>query len=104
MPCAAISEAQNEVRDFQKWDFDIIPHRMVMKTGLQTPDGKRVPVEDAYKNPRHPFRVAIICAMWLTGKPMKAHNLMHAIARAPADLHPLEGMTKAVFRPVQKKL
>jgi type I restriction enzyme R subunit len=89
-----ISEAQNEVRDFQKWDFDIIPHRMVMKTGFQTPDGKRVPVEDAFKDPQHPFRVAIVCAMWLTGfdveslatlyidKPMKAHNLMQAIARA----------------------
>ena len=89
-----ISEAQNEVRDFQKWGFDIIPHRMVMRTGFQTPDGKRVPVENAFKDPRHPFRVAIVCAMWLTGfdveclatlyidKPMKAHNLMQAIARA----------------------
>jgi len=26
-----ISEAQNEMRDFQKWDFDIIPHRLVMR-------------------------------------------------------------------------
>ena len=89
-----ISEAQNEPRDFQKWGFDIIPHRMVMKTGFQTPDGKRVPVQDAFKDPEHPFRVAIVCAMWLTGfdveclatlyldKPMKAHNLMQAIARA----------------------
>jgi type I restriction enzyme R subunit len=89
-----ISEAQNEVRDFQKWGFDIIPHRMVMKNGFQTPDGKRVGVEDAFKDPQHPFRVAIVCAMWLTGfdveclatlyvdKPMKAHNLMQAIARA----------------------
>ena len=34
-----ISEAQNEVRDFQKWGFDIIPHRVVMKTGL--PDAGR---------------------------------------------------------------
>src|SRR6185436_5936037 len=74
--------------------LDIIPHRMVMKTGFQTPDGKRVQVEDAFKDPQHPFRVAIVCAMWLTGfdveclatlyldKPMKAHNLMQAIARA----------------------
>ena len=89
-----ISEAQNEVRDFQKWGFDIVPHRVVMKTGFQTPDGKRVPVEDAFKDPQHPFRIAIVCAMWLTGfdveclatmyvdKPMKAHNLMQAIARA----------------------
>ncbi len=89
-----ISEAQNEVRDFQKWGFDIIPHRMVMKTGFQTPDGKRAAVEDAFKDPQHPFRIAIVCAMWLTGfdveclatlyidKPMRAHNLMQAIARA----------------------
>ena len=89
-----ISEAQNEVRDFKKWDFDIIPHRAVMKTGFQTPDGKRVAVDDAFKDPQHPFRIAIVCAMWLTGfdveclaklyidKPMKAHNLMQAIARA----------------------
>src|SRR3989441_11990268 len=79
-----ISEAQNEVRDFQKWGFDIIPHRMVMKTGFQTPDGKRVPADEAFKDPQHPFRIAIVCAMWLTGfdveclatlyidKPMKA--------------------------------
>ncbi|MEK7336626.1 MAG: type I restriction endonuclease subunit R, partial [Nitrospirota bacterium] len=89
-----ISEAQNEVRDFKKWDFDIIPHRVVMKTGFETADGKRVAVDDAFKDPQHPFRVAIVCAMWLTGfdveclatlyidKPMKAHNLMQSIARA----------------------
>jgi type I restriction enzyme R subunit len=89
-----ISEAQNEVRNFQRWGVDIIPHRVVMKTGFQTPDGKRVDVEDAFKDPQHPFRIAIVCAMWLTGfdveclatlyidKPMKAHNLMQAIARA----------------------
>jgi len=45
-------------------------------------------------DPAHPFRIAIVCAMWLTGfdveclstmyidKPMKAHTLMQAIARA----------------------
>jgi len=89
-----ISEAQNEVRDFQRWGFDIIPHRVVMKTGFQTPDGKRVSVEDAFKDPQHPFRIAIVCAMWMTGfdveclatlyidKSMKAHTLMQAIARA----------------------
>jgi type I restriction enzyme R subunit len=89
-----ISEAQNEVRDFARWDFDIIPHRERMKRGFETPDGKRVSVEDAFKDPSHPFRVVIVCAMWLTGfdveslatlyidKPMKAHTLMQAIARA----------------------
>ncbi|HAR98854.1 MAG TPA: type I restriction endonuclease subunit R [Syntrophus sp. (in: bacteria)] len=89
-----ISEAQNEVKDFKKWNFDIIPHRAVMKTGFQTPDGKRVAMDDAFKDPQHPFRIALVCAMWLTGfdveclatlyidKPMKAHSLMQAIARA----------------------
>ena len=94
-----ISEAQNEVRDFQKWGVDIIPHRVVMKNGFETPDGRRVSVEDAFKDPEHPFRVAIVCAMWLTGfdveclstlyidKPMKAHTLMQAIAR-PNRVYP----------------
>jgi type I restriction enzyme R subunit len=89
-----ISEAQNEVADFKKWGFDIIPHRALMKQGFETPDGKRVDVEEAFKDPKHQFRVAIVCAMWLTGfdveslstlyidKPMKAHTLMQAIARA----------------------
>ena len=89
-----ISEAQNEVRDFAKWGFDIVPHRARMKQGFETADGERVDVETAFKNPEHPFRVAIVCAMWLTGfdveclstlyidKPMKAHSLMQAIARA----------------------
>jgi type I restriction enzyme R subunit len=89
-----ISEGQNEVKDFKKWDIDIIPHRALMKQGFETADGKRVDVESAFKNPEHPFRVAIVCAMWLTGfdveclstlyvdKPMKAHTLMQAIARA----------------------
>ena len=65
-----------------------------MKQGFEPADGKRVDVETAFKDPEHPFRVAIVCAMWLTGfdveclstlyidKPMKAHTLMQAIARA----------------------
>ena len=89
-----ISEAQNEVRDFAKWGFNIIPHRALMKRGFDTADGQRVDVETAFKNPDNPFRVGIVCAMWMTGfdveclstlyidKPMKAHTLMQAIARA----------------------
>lgn len=88
-----ISEGQNEVADFKKWDFDIIPHRALMKQGFEVGE-RRVDVESAFKSPEHPFRVAIVCAMWLTGfdveslstlyidKPMKAHTLMQAIARA----------------------
>ena len=81
-----ISEAQNEVADFKKWGFDIIPHRALMKKGFEAEDGERVDVETAFKNPKHRFRVAIVCAMWLTGfdveclstlyidKPMKAQR------------------------------
>jgi type I restriction enzyme R subunit len=65
-----------------------------MKQGFETGDGRRIDVESAFKDPEHRFRVAIVCAMWLTGfdveclctlyvdKPMKAHTLMQAIARA----------------------
>lgn len=89
-----VSEGQGEIAAFKAWSFDIIPHRARMKQGFETADGKRVAVETAFKNPAHPFRVAIVCAMWLTGfdveclstlyldKPMRAHNLMQAIARA----------------------
>jgi type I restriction enzyme, R subunit len=35
----------------------------VMKNGFETPDGKRVRADDAFKEPNHPFRVAIVCAM-----------------------------------------
>jgi len=47
-----------------------------------------------FKKEEHPFRIAIVCAMWMTGfdvpslanlyldKPLKAHTLMQAIARA----------------------
>lgn len=89
-----ISEEQGEVDKFRKWDLDITPHRKLIKEGFETEDGKRIDVESAFKKDGHPFRVAIVCAMWLTGfdvrslatlyldKPLKAHALMQAIARA----------------------
>lgn len=88
-----ISEQQGEVKEFKKWDVDIIPHRERMKKGFVVGE-KTLSMEDAFKTPEHPFRVVIVCAMWLTGfdveslstlyidKPMKAHTLMQAIARA----------------------
>ena len=89
-----ISEEQGEVAKFANWDLDIKPHRKLIKDGFETEDGKRLDVESAFKKEEHPFRVAIICAMWMTGfdvpcmstlyldKPLKAHTLMQAIARA----------------------
>ena len=89
-----VSEEQGEVAKFGKWDLKIMPHRKLMKGGFETKDGKRIDIETAFKKDDHPFRVAIVCAMWLTGfdvkslatlyldKPLKAHTLMQAIARA----------------------
>lgn len=89
-----ISEDQNEVARFKEWGLDVKPHRALIKNGFETADGKTLPLDKAFKDPEHPFRVAVVCAMWLTGfdveclstlyldKPMKAHNLMQAIARA----------------------
>lgn len=99
-----VSEEQGEVAKFKKWDLDITPHRRLMKEGVDLPESMRtrpeyrniqtMALEDAFKADEHPLRVAIVCAMWLTGfdvpslstlyldKPLKAHTLMQAIARA----------------------
>ena len=99
-----VSEEQGEVEKFRKWELDITPHRRLIKEGIALPEAmrkqpqfqnmQRLSLDDAFKSPEHPFRVAIVCAMWLTGfdvpclstlyldKPLKAHTLMQAIARA----------------------
>ena len=89
-----ISEEQGEVDKFRKWDLDIRPHRKLIKDGFELQDGKRIDLDSAFKKDEHPFRIVIVCAMWLTGfdvptlsnlyldKPLKAHTLMQAIARA----------------------
>ncbi|MFP7754341.1 type I restriction endonuclease subunit R [Thermodesulfobacteriota bacterium B35] len=99
-----ISEEQGEVEKFRKWDLDIQPHRKLIKEGMDLPPSmrekpqfrnmQRMDLDEAFKEEEHPFRIAIVCAMWLTGfdvpslstlyldKPLKAHTLMQAIARA----------------------
>ncbi len=89
-----VSEEQGEVDRFRKWKLDIKPHRKLIKDGFEMPDGQRLALDTAFKREAHPFRVAIVCAMWMTGfdvpclsslyldKPLKAHTLMQAIARA----------------------
>ena len=96
-----VSDEQNEVKRFKDWGLDIVPHRKRMKDGFtitETVGGrdieKRLDVETAFKREEHPFRIVIVCAMWLTGfdvpslstlyldKPLQAHTLMQAIARA----------------------
>ena len=80
-----VSEEQNEIDKFKKWDLDIIPHREKMKKRDLTTE---------FKDNENPFRLAIVCAMWLTGfdvkslstlyldKVLKEHTLMQTIARA----------------------
>ena len=99
-----VSEEQGEVDKFRKWDLDITPHRRLIKGGIDLPESmrgkpqfrnmQRMELDNAFKNEEHPFRIAIVCAMWLTGfdvpslstlyldRPLKAHTLMQAIARA----------------------
>jgi len=89
-----VSEEQGEVDKFRKWGLDITPHRKLIKEGFEIDDGKRIDVDEAFKKENHPFRIVIVCAMWLTGfdvpslstmyldKPLKAHTLMQSIARA----------------------
>jgi len=99
-----ISEEQGEVQKFKNWDIDITPYRRQIKEGMDLPEEmralprfrnmQRMELDEAFKEEAHPFRVAIVCAMWLTGfdvpslatlyldKPLKAHTLMQAIARA----------------------
>lgn len=83
--CVVISQEQNEIQTFKKWGLDILPHRVKME--------KRE-LDKEYKDADNPFRVVFVCAMWMTGfdvkplsclyldKPLKAHTLMQAIARA----------------------
>lgn len=80
-----VSSEQNEIRKFKAWDLDIEPHREKMNTR---------DLEKEFKEEDHPFRLVIVCAMWITGfdvpslstlyldKPLKSHTLMQTIARA----------------------
>ena len=83
--CVVVSSEQNEIKKFRDWDLDIEPHREKMN---------RENLEERFKNEDDPFRLVIVCAMWITGfdvptlstlyldKPLKSHTLMQAIARA----------------------
>lgn len=83
--CVVVSPEQNEVKKFENWGLDIEPHREKMNTQ---------DLETRFKDEDDPFRLVIVCAMWITGfdvptlstlyldKPLKSHTLMQAIARA----------------------
>ncbi len=80
-----VSQEQNEIKKFKKLGLSITPHR------------KRIvneELDEKFKDPENPLRIAFVCAMWMTGfdapsvstiyldKPMKNHTLMQTIARA----------------------
>ena len=80
-----VSQSQNEIEEMKKKGLDIRPHRKRMV---------KEDLDEKFKDPDNPLRVAFVCAMWMTGfdvpccstiyldKPMKNHTLMQTIARA----------------------
>ncbi len=83
--CVVVSSEQNEVSKFQKMRLNIEQHRKKMVER---------DLEKEFKDDDNPFRLAFVCAMWITGfdapcvstvyldKPIKGHTLMQTIARA----------------------
>jgi len=83
--CVVVSPEQNEIDKFKKLGLEIKTHR---KKFVERDLAKE------FKDPDNPFRLVIVCAMWITGfdvpcastvyldKPIKGHNLMQTIARA----------------------
>ncbi|MDD2660344.1 MAG: type I restriction-modification system subunit M N-terminal domain-containing protein [Methylococcales bacterium] len=83
--CIVVSSEQNEIQKLAKLGLDIEKHREKMvERNLET----------EFKDENNPFRLAIVCAMWITGfdvppvstvyldKPIKGHTLVQTIARA----------------------
>ncbi len=83
--CVVVSPEQNEIDKFKKLDLDIETHRRKIVNRQ---------LDEEFKDNDNPFRLVIVCAMWITGfdapgvstiyldKPIKGHTLMQTIARA----------------------
>ncbi|MBU0704648.1 MAG: type I restriction endonuclease subunit R, partial [Chloroflexi bacterium] len=106
-----ISQEQGEMTKFAEHGLDILPHR------------KRLANEDLdekFKDPADPLRLAFVCAMWRTGfdapacstlyldRPMRNHTLMQTIARANRVLgEKVNGLIVdyvGIFRELQRAL
>jgi type I restriction enzyme R subunit len=106
-----ISQSQNEIADMAARGLDIKPHRKRMVEER---------LEDKFKDPQDPFRIAFVCSMWSTGfdvpslstvyldKPLRNHTLMQTITRAnrvfPEKNNGLIVAYVEVFRNLQKAL
>lgn len=106
-----VSSEQNEIRKFRNLGLEIRKHReRMVKEDLST----------KFKDPKDPFRLVFVCAMWMTGfdapcvstiyldKPMRNHTLMQTIARANRVFKEKHNGTIVdyigVFRNLQKAL
>lgn len=106
-----VSQSQNEIKEFEEKGLDIRPHRWRMV---------HEDLDTKFKDPKDPFRIVFVCAMWMTGfdvpscstiyldKPMRNHTLMQTIARANRiwkdKLNGLIVDYIGVFRDLQKAL
>ncbi len=106
-----VSQSQNEVEELKKKGADILPHRKRMV---------QEDLDEKFKDPKDPFRIVFVCAMWMTGfdvpncstiyldKPMRNHTLMQTIARANRVFkEKVNGLIVdyvGVFRDLQKAL
>lgn len=84
--CVVISGADSKelAKDYAAYGLDLAPHARKLASRQ---------LDEEFKRAEHPFRLVIVCAMWLTGfdvkslatlyldKPMQGHTLMQAIAR-----------------------
>jgi len=80
-----VSPSQNEIADMKKLRLDMERHRLRMV---------KEQLDEKFKDPKDPFRIVFVCAMWMTGfdvkscstiyldKPMRNHTLMQTVARA----------------------
>jgi len=89
--CVIVSYDNDENEKFDAVNLNMRPHREMMN---KTWGDDHETVEDRFRNPKDKFRLAFVCAKWLTGfdaptistlyldKPMQNHTLMQTIARA----------------------
>ena len=106
-----ISQSQNEIAEMAEHGIDIKPYRKrIVEENL----------EDKFKDPQDPLRLAFVCSMWTTGfdvpslstvyldKPLRNHTLMQTITRAnrvfPEKNNGLIVAYVDVFRNLQKAL
>lgn len=106
-----ISQSQNEIAEMAERGIDIKSHRKrIVEENL----------EEKFKDPQDPLRLAFVCSMWTTGfdvpslstvyldKPLRNHTLMQTITRAnrvfPEKNSGLIVAYVDVFRNLQKAL